>query len=335
MNIRNFSKLIEKYKRGECSPQEKKLLDNYLEAFQDKHAEWNENEMGNQKIIEEKIYSGIMKSINEEKYHYFARTFFSPSLLKRAASIIFIFILVSGILYLSGIFEQKTSSVVWQERVTTSGEKSTITLSDGSKVTLNADSKLKYPEQFDGTTREVYLEGEGYFVVKHNINQPFVLNTGNLTTTDLGTKFDVSAYPDNKTISVSLLEGKVKVSRNENGKIGRIAILKPKEQLLYDKANNVSSFGVFDSLEVVGWKDSVYKFVNEPLSKVLPRLERAFGVKFRLTDKSVLAQKITIKFERNSLQTVIDVIKSLTGLDYKILKGNNNIEEIQFFRNTK
>ena len=335
MNIRNFSKLIEKYKRGECSPQEKKLLDNYLEAFQDKHAEWNENEMGNQKIIEEKIYSGIMKSINEEKYHYFTRTFFSPSLLKRAASIIFIFILVSGILYLSGIFEQKTSSIVWQERVTTSGEKSTITLSDGSKVTLNADSKLKYPEQFDGTTREVYLEGEGYFVVKHNINQPFVLNTGNLTTTDLGTKFDVSAYPDNKTISVSLLEGKVKVSRNENGKIGRIAILKPKEQLLYDKANNVSSFGVFDSLEVVGWKDSVYKFVNEPLSKVLPRLERAFGVKFRLTDKSVLAQKITIKFERNSLQTVIDVIKSLTGLDYKILKGNNNIEEIQFFRNTK
>ena len=335
MDIRTFSDLIEKYKRGECSPQEKKLLDNYLEAFQDKHAEWNENEMGNQKIIEEKIYSGIMKSINEEKYHYFARTFFSPSLLKRAASIIFIFILVSGILYLSGIFEQKTSSIVWQERVTTSGEKSTITLSDGSKVTLNADSKLKYPEQFDGTTREVYLEGEGYFVVKHNINQPFVLNTGNLTTTDLGTKFDVSAYPDNKTISVSLLEGKVKVSRNENGKIGRIAILKPKEQLLYDKANNVSSFGVFDSLEVVGWKDSVYKFVNEPLSKVLPRLERAFGVKFRLTDKSVLAQKITIKFERNSLQTVIDVIKSLTGLDYKILKGNNNIEEIQFFRNTK
>ena len=75
--------------------------------------------------------------------------------------------------------------------------------------------------------------------------------------------------------------------------------------------------------------------MNEPLGKVLPRLERAFGVKFRLTDQSVLAQKITIKFEKNSLQTVIDVIKSLTGLDYKILKENNNIKEILFFRNTK
>jgi len=92
---------------------------------------------------------------------------------------------------------------------------------------------------------------------------------------------------------------------------------------------------VFDSLEVVGWKDSVYKFVNEPLGKVLTQLERAFGVRFRLTNKSVLAQKITIKFERNSLQTVIDVIKSLTGLDYKIFKKNNNIKEILFFKNTK
>ena len=58
-------------------------------------------------------------------------------------------------------------------------------------------------------------------------------------------------------------------------------------------------------------------------------------MKFRLTDQSVLAQKITIKFEKSSLQTVIDVIKSLTGLDYKILEGNNNKKEVLFFRNTK
>jgi ferric-dicitrate binding protein FerR (iron transport regulator) len=335
MDIRRLSDLIEKYKRGECSPQEKELLDNYLESFQNNPDEWNENEMGNQRIIEEKIYSEIMDSINKEKNHYFIGVFLSPSLLKRAASIIFILILVSGILNLSGIFEQKTSSVVWQEKVTSPGEKSVLNLSDGSKVTLNADSKLKYPDHFDNASREVYLVGEAYFEIHHNINRNFIVHTGNLTTTDLGTKFDVSAYPENKTIAVSLLEGKVKVSRNEKGKVGRIAILKPKEQLVYDKENNVSSFNVFDFLEVVGWKDSVYKFVNEPLRKVLPQLERAFGVKFRLTDQSVLAQKITIKFERNSLQTVINVIKSLTGLDYKILKKNNNIKEIVFFRNTK
>ena len=335
MDIRRFSDLIEKYKKGECSPQEKELLDNYLESFQNNPGEWNENEMGNPKIIEEKIYSRIMNSINREKYHYFTRAFFSPSLLKRAASIIFFIILGTGILYISGVFRQNKRSVVWQEKITSPGEKSVLTLSDGSKVTLNADSKLKYPDHFDNTSREVYLVGEAYFDIHHNINRNFIVHTGNLTTTDLGTRFDVSAYPDNKTISVSLLEGKVRVSKSENGKFDKIAVLNPMENLLYDKANNVSSFGVFDSLEVVGWKDSIYKFVNEPLIKVLPQLERAFGVKFRLTDQSVLAQKITIKFERNSLQTVIDVIKTLTGLDYKILKENNNIKEVLFFRNNK
>ena len=331
MDKQKFSILIEKYKRGECSLREKELLERYLESFQNSPGEWNENEMGNQRITEEKIHSFIMKNIDKEKNNYFSQIFFSQSLLKRAAVIIFFLILVSGILYVSGIFEQKTGSVVWNEKVTLSGEKSIITLSDGSIVTLNADSKLNYPDKFNNTYREVYLEGEAYLEVHHNSNQPFIVHSENLSTTVLGTEFDISAYPEKKTITVSLLEGKVKVSREEKGKDNEIVVLKPKEQLLYDKENNVSSFEPFDSLEVVGWKDNIYKFENEPLGEVLSQLERAFGVKFKLDDQSVLLQKITIKFEKKSLQTVVDVIKSLTGLDYKILKENNNTNEILFF----
>jgi ferric-dicitrate binding protein FerR (iron transport regulator) len=331
VNIKEFSKLIEKYKKGECSPREKELPERYLDSFQNNPVEWNENEMGNQKIAGEKIYSEILKNIDKKGNHYFSQIFFSQSLLKRAAVIIFFIILGTGILYISGVFRQNKSSVVWQEKFTSPGEKSIITLSDGSKVTLNADSKLKYPDKFNNTSREVYLEGEAYFEVHHNSNRPFIVHSENLSTTVLGTKFDISAYPEKKTIAVSLLEGKVKVSREEKGKDNEIVVLKPKEELLYDKENNVSSFEQFDSLEAVGWKDNIYKFENEPLGEVLSQLERAFGVKFKLDDQSVLLQKITIKFEKKSLQTVVDVIKSLTGLDYKILKGNNNINEILFF----
>lgn len=331
MNKKEFFNLIDKYKRGECSSLEKEQLEHFLETFQNNPGEWIESEMGNQKTAEEKIYYEIMKNIDKEKN----QLFFSPTLLKKAASIIFIIIVGAGILYVSGIFQHKTDSVAWHEKVTSPGEKSAITLSDGSKVNLNADSKLKYPEQFNSTIREVYLEGEGYFEVYHDRNHPFVVHTENLTTTVLGTKFDISAYPDSKTISVSLLEGKVKVAGSEKGKNKEVVVLQPKESLLYNKENNISSFGVFDSVGAVGWKDNVYKFENEPLSKVLSRLERAFGVKFRLTDKSVLAQKITIKFEKNSLQTVIDVIKNLTGLDCKIAKDNNKVKEILFFRDNK
>lgn len=202
-------------------------------------------------------------------------------------------------------------------------------------MTLNADSKLRYPDRFDNARREVYLEGEGYFVVQHMMNQPFILYTGNLSTTVLGTKFNVSAYPENKAIAVSLLEGKVQVTRSEQGANESIVVLKPQEQLMYDKELDVGSRSLFDSLEVVGWKDNIYKFENAPLDKVLSQLERAFGIKFNITDQTVLAQKITIKFENNSPQTVIDVIKHLTGLEYKIIMSNGKIREVVYFRKAK
>lgn len=330
MDLQKFSYLVKKYKKGECSPQEKEMLESYLESFQSNN-EWIEDEMGDKEITERKIYSAIIRNIKKERKNYLNKTFSSPALLKRAAIIIFSLILVSGILYESGIFEQKADSIVWNEKVTLPGEKSQITLPDGSKVTLNADSKLRYPNQFDDKSRKVYLEGEGYFVVRHNINLPFIVCTGNLTTTVLGTKFNVSAYPEKKTIAVSLLEGKVKVSRDEKGKVSEIVVLKPKEQILYNKEKNVSLFKTFDSLETIGWKDNIYKFENEPLGEVLSHLERALGVKFKLDKQSVLAQKITVKFEKNSLRTVVEVIKSLTGLNYKIVKGNNDKKEVLFF----
>jgi transmembrane sensor len=335
VDINEFSDLVEKYKRGKCSSREMELIEKFLESFQSNSGGWIESEMGNKSITEEKILSGIKQNINKEKNHYIARTFFSPSLLKRAASIIFFLILGSGILYISGIFRHKTNSVVWYEESTLAGEKTIITLSDGSQVTLNADSKLRYPGQFKAANRKVYLIGEGYFIVHHNNNQPFIVYTENLTTTVLGTKFNISAYPENKTIAVSLLDGKVKVARSDKGKIDNVIFLKPKEKLLYDKDNDVSKLGLFDSIEAVGWKDNIYKFENEPLSIVFPQLERAFGVKFKITGQTVLSQKITIKFEKKYIKTVIDVLKNLTGLDYKIVMEKNDIKEVLFYRNIR
>jgi ferric-dicitrate binding protein FerR (iron transport regulator) len=332
MDNREFSNLIERYKRGEISSQEQELLERFLESFQTNSGDWIEQEMGNQGIIEKKIYSRILRDRNKEKIHSINRTIFFPSLLQRAAAIALFFILSSGIIYLSGVFSKKTVPVVWHDEVTSAGEKSIITLSDSSQVTLNADSKLRYPDRFDNARREVYLEGEGYFVVKHITHQPFILHTGNLSTTVLGTKFNVSAYPENKAIAVSLLEGKVQVTRSEQGTNESIVVLKPQEQLMYDKELDVGSSSLFDSLEVVGWKDNIYKFENAPLDKVLSQLERAFGIKFTITDQKVLAQKITIKFEKNSPQTVMDVIKRLTGLEYKIIMSNGKIREVVYFR---
>ena len=75
--------------------------------------------------------------------------------------------------------------------------------------------------------------------------------------------------------------------------------------------------------------------MDEPLGKVFSQLERAYGIKFKITDQPVLAQRITVKFEKNSLQTVVDVMKSLTGLNYRLVRGDGKVQEVVFFGNTK
>jgi transmembrane sensor len=134
---------------------------------------------------------------------------------------------------------------------------------------------------------------------------------------------------------VSLLEGKVRVTRNERGKADRTVVLEPREQVKYDKENDVSSLSLFDSLETFGWKDNIYKFENEPLGSVFSQLERAYGTKFKMADQPLLAQRITVKFEKNSMQTVIDVLKNLTGLDYKTVTSEGKVQEVVFFREAR
>jgi transmembrane sensor len=331
MNVREVSDLIEKYRAGRCSPGEKELLERYLESFQKESGEWKEGEMGDQRIIGAKIYSEIIAQIQGEKIHPFKRVVFSPVWLGRAASILFLFIISFGLLYLSGTFTPKPVSPTWIEKVTASGEKLSITLTDGSKVILNADSKLKYPKHFDNNRREIYLEGEAYFEVFHNPEQPFIVHAEKLTTTVLGTKFNISAYTEKKNIAVSLLEGSVKVVDNEQQKNDEAIFLNPKEQLLFNKAKNRSLIQKFDPVEIIGWRDNIYKFENKPLEEVLSQLERAFGVTFKLSDQSVLTQKITIKFENNSLQTVVNVVKSLTGLKSKVVWSEEGKREILLF----
>lgn len=332
MDKRELLNLIEKYERGECSSREKDLLDLYLESFQSENTEWLSKEMGDQKLLEEKIYSAIERKINNEKMNDLKKIIFSTQVLKRVATIIFFIVLVSGAFYYSGIFKQKENLITWNEKSTSLGEKSILTFLDGTKITLNAGSKLKFPVGTAQKVWEVYLEGEAYFEVHPDKYRQFVVHSENLSTTVLGTKFNVNAFPEEKTITVSLVEGSVKVSKNEKGNSESLLVLQPKQQLLYDKESQLSTFEEFDLQKAVGWKDNSFKFESEPLSKVLSQLEKAYGVKFELLNKSYANRKITAKFEDSPLWTISEVIKKLTGLEYRIIKENNETKKIVFYK---
>jgi transmembrane sensor len=263
----------------------------------------------------------------KQKYLFF----YQPRYLRIAASVAFLFILVTGAFFVVNVLKQKSVAITWNEKKTVMGEKSIITLLDGTKITLNADSKLKYPARFGEELREVSLEGEAYFEVIHDANKPFVVHTGGVSTKDLGTKFNISAFPNEENIVISLEEGKVEVSTNKSSAKKEDVVLSPKQQLVYNRENETNTIEQFDLQKAIGWKDNILVFDNEPLSKVLLPLERYFGVKFEIADQSLANRTIKANFRNESFWTVVKVLEKATGLTYKTTKENNEFKKIVFY----
>jgi ferric-dicitrate binding protein FerR (iron transport regulator) len=349
MNEKLFMTLATRYLSKEASVDETELLHSLLkqkkystlfDAINEKWTEAGNAGSRSEYSIERGLALLVAKIRNsnssfqwdkEDKHKYI---FSSQQLyLRVAASIVFLIILVTGAFIIIDIMKQKSVSVVWNEKRTMMGEKTIITLLDGTRITLDADSKLTYPMHFGEGPREVYLEGEAYFEVIHDANKPFIVHTGVVSTTDLGTKFNVNAFPDDENIIVSLEEGKVGVSMNESGVKKGDIILAPTQQLIYNKGEETNTVQHFDLQKAMGWKDNILIFDNEPLSKVLISLERSFGVKFELADQRFAHCIVKANFRNESFWTVTEVLMKATGLTYETIKENNELKKVVFHKN--
>ncbi len=258
----------------------------------------------------------------------FAKNRYRYNWIRAAASIAFITLLSAFMLYQLGIFDSKAPVITWNEKQTVPGQKSILTLFDGTKITLNAESSLRYPTKFGEKSREVHLNGEAYFEVVHKTERPFVVHTNGIKTTVLGTKFNISAFKDERDISVSLVEGAVSISADmPDDKV----LLKPAQQFLYNKENNEKVIKAFDALEVTGWKDNILIFNNIPLENVFVDLHRAFGVEFELSDESYKKQKIKANLNNESFWAVVEVIKFATGLNYKTITEKGELKKVIFY----
>jgi len=323
---------------GEISPDDKasleKLLGNprYKEQYEEIRMKWESYSADGNSVSFDKGegWDILIKKIKKYEPEFDGRKekYKTSILLKIAASIVFL-IISSGILLLSGIFDKKGNSINWIEKSAMRGEKLIITLPDSSRITLNAESKLKYPAGFPGNNREVFLEGEAFFEVKHDSSKPFLARAQGVITKVLGTVFNVSAYSEENNVNVSLVSGKIRVS-SENSPDG--IMLQPMQKLQFSKNDETSIVAEFDLQKETGWKNNIYIFDNEPLEKVLKQLERNYGVKMELEDNSSKNKKIKANFKNESLATVIEVIKKSMQLKAKIEKKDNQINKVVFYK---
>ncbi len=328
--------IIQKFYENRCDDIEYQYILKYLNSldknelnnFLDEHIKKLENNEFTVEEIHSYDFKNILNEINKNKTgSEKIKKHFPYSI---AASIALLVIISIYAIYFIGLFD-KPEKIRWNEKITRLGQKSIITLLDGTHITLNAGSKLRYPATFRKSIREVQLEGEAYFEVTPNPEKPFIVTTGEVVTTVLGTKFNVKAYPSETNIKVALLEGKVKVSKNEKDNNDEIYLL-PKQQMVYNRKTKSESVLEFDERKVIGWTNNLLVFENEELKDVLVILERAFGINLEIKNKNALKKLISANFEDESFWGIIEVIKYLTDLETKTIVENNELKKVIFYK---
>ena len=211
------------------------------------------------------------------------------------------------------------------------GKKSQLTLEDGTKVWLNAGSRIEFPTKFKGNKREVFLQGEGYFEVAHNQKLPFLVNAGEIAIKVLGTKFDIAAYKSDKLIETILLEGRVAIQEQSALPfMKKESILKPNQKASYNR--NDGSIIVKDEPNVdfaIAWTEGWFKFRRQRLGDVLIKLQRYYNVQFEYNSEFPEDDLITGKlFIKDSIEQVMLTMQVVAKLHFRIEDNKVFVEKI-------
>ena len=210
----------------------------------------------------------------------------------KVAAILMFGLLVGSIGYILNNNSQAINDeqVLYADTYVPKGEKSELTLPDGTHLIINADTRVRVPSNFSVQNRRLWIEGEAYFSVEHDRNHPFLVETPSINVEVLGTSFDLSCYANDEIVTTVLDEGSVRFSGANNVKING-AMLKPGETARYHKPSGV--FKIQDTEEgtlASAWKNGQLKFKDMPFHILARKIERLYDVEIEIDDK--------LKFER-------------------------------------
>ncbi len=219
---------------------------------------------------------------------------------------------------------------------TEKGFKSDVVLPDGTKVKINADTKLSYPKSYNEDQREVYLEGEAFFDVVKDEKRPFIVHTNTIDIRVLGTAFNVRAYNDEANTETTLIRGSVEVAlKKKNNQIIR---LQPNEKVVVQ--NNyaekvaeeidpepevalmmVRPKGKDSTLLETQWMKKEISFDQDRLGDIIPNLEKWFAVTIEVKDAELLNRRFSGTIQNETLPEVLELFSLASGVKYKIDKN--------------
>lgn len=328
-----LEKLIDKYVNGEANSEEIDIVERFFESFSSRPNLLNTLPDEVQEALKTRIHSGIMNKLASKKKRSF-------SFSQIAAAAILCIAFASLFLYLINAPQN-------QEVTLTNGQQRQIVLEDGTKVTLNASSKIIYPTSFkDSSTREVTLIGEAFFDVTKNPAKPFLIHTPRMEISVLGTAFNVRDYAEENNAETALVRGKVSIWKT--GTNDQKFILKPREKFVITKLDRPEKASPSPSLKTITapagiaiqpftvsekdgsaleteWLLNRITIQDERLLDIALKLERMYGVEIKITNKAIASQRYSATFENEQLESIL---KALQTVNYFQIKktGKNQLQ---------
>ncbi|MBL7113675.1 MAG: DUF4974 domain-containing protein [Bacteroidales bacterium] len=248
----------------------------------------------------ETISSRVNKHPHRELIHWLSRV-----------AAVFIAVALGFALHTAIDYLKPVSTV---EVVSPMGQKSRVILPDGSIVTLNGGTSLKYPSRLKKSVVDMELSGEAYFEVKSNSSRDFIVNAATLSIKVTGTEFNIKSYSDDSDIEVALKEGSIVLINGEKN----VAMLKPNEAASFDRLNGRLDIEIKDIDVISAWKNDELVFDNTPFSEVAKYLERYYGVNIELDPILGNSHNFTFKIKTESMREVLRLINYLTPISYTV-----------------
>lgn len=315
MSRRQIAALLDRYLKGETTNEENELVKRWLEENSNANPRWHDLDRSAKDQWLSSVFNEIKNTIHETE----AKVVSLPQRkrwLWRSIAAAAAVSLISFTLYLEWPSLQSRLHPVQLTTVQVPiNQKREITLTDGSRVWLNTGSELKYPKTFNGKTREVYLSGEAYFDVRHDAGKPFIIHTGTVLTTVLGTAFNIKEDKSKHTIQVTVTRGKVSVS---NG-VKLLGILIPNQQISFNTLKAEASQAIIDANEVIGWQQSDLHFEDVSFEDAITQLERHFNVKISFSNPKLKTCRFTgTSLNGEELDKILKVMCAFNNATYQI-----------------
>jgi ferric-dicitrate binding protein FerR (iron transport regulator) len=265
----------------------------------------------------EHLYLDFKKQLNRKQ-----KTFWLfPSLLKYAAVFIFAIGISSLFFYFyaerSGDFTETQFNTV----IAGNGQISKVILPDSSVVWLNSGTQIRYRNDFSVSNREINLTGQAFFQVTKNEKIPLKVYCSDIEVKVLGTKFDVSAYPEDKNVRVFLESGKVEI-RNSKATSSPYN-LNPGEMAEYNKQSGNMSRSKPDPGKFISWKEGILVFRDDPMEEVIPKLQRRYNIEIDVASPAIYQSVFTATLKNETLEEVFKSISFACSVHYQIIKGEN------------